>query len=393
MAFFGQPGYSVGPYSFPAQPGVFDRILQVANLGTNLLDIYQKFKDRSLKDIVAKIGIGREIYRDQPMPIDEDFGQAVEKTTGITLPRVTEQDRQQTLKQLSESGAGTVMSSQGSPMTDPNILQNKLPALGQYKPLPAPGVKNLEELIVRNLSGDQTSPAFDKLMEIYKTVKGKQQRPLYNPQTGEILDWQGNVIKQGKEPTTSFLGPNGEITTVPGNVKPNPFAVTEYKENLTRNRPTGVYQTDPRGFVFKVGDITGPNKFVNPGAGGGKIFISPDEAAANPNKQWPKNTTIIKQNDPLYNEALRRAGSIVDKDLNMKYSPAEEKNQKITEIAKDLYAKSKEAQQAGKTAPSQPQIKKPTKEEIMAYYNKGLAEGRDPELMKARLNELLKGAE
>src|SRR5574343_1653718 len=108
MAFFGQPGFSVGPYNYPAQPGVFDRILQVADLGTNLLGLYQKFKDRSLKDVVNKIAVGRELYGDQPLPIDEGLGQKIEKTTGFTLPRITEQDRQQNLAQLIGSGAGTV---------------------------------------------------------------------------------------------------------------------------------------------------------------------------------------------------------------------------------------------------------------------------------------------
>lgn len=369
--FFGQEGYSAGPYGRPYKPGIFDRIMQGVGAVTTIADTIQKFQDRAsekdikqIRGVASKLDLARAVHPDQAIPLDTGLAEKIGKLSG-------------------------------APLT-PN-------AEGKYE-LPAPGVKTLEEAYMKALQGKGQIP-LEQIQPLYEKIKGKQQRPVWAPGVG-LMDWQGN-IKQPAPPeeTTIYNQATGQTMKVPGkgsNIKithpwVNPLDVEEKRESNRRGRETTLIGVDPRGMPVPYGTTKGPTKIINQkgsGAEQGVTFITPEEAQSNPGKTWPKGTRIIRNDDPAWRGAVNQANHMISGDPNFWAMSPEDKAKSQAEIAKNIY---KESQAA---APSKPQGKTPapaatkpsyTAAQVEEEYQKGLKEGRDPAAMKAKHDQLLQG--
>jgi len=239
MAFFGQQGYSVGPFHYPAQPGTFDRILQIADVATNLWGLYQKHKDKKLSDVVKKLAVGRELYQDQPVPIDETLGKQIENVSGFQLPRVTEESNQQTLAELMKTGAANVTGYTN--LTDPTkqeALRSSLPAVGTYAPLPAKPPTTLEAFAVRGLAKGGGSAAEQKALELYRQAHGKTDPYALELFRQRLRENQLNTVYNLANGTISQVrGPNLKVVTP----WTDPKELAKFRSDLEAGQTKTVY--------------------------------------------------------------------------------------------------------------------------------------------------------
>ena len=382
--FWGAPAYHVGPYAVPARPGVLDHILQISEIGTNLFGLYQKYKDKSLKDVLGKVSAARGIYGDQPIPLDDKMGQQIEKATGFTLPRVTDKDRQQNLAQIISSGGATVP---GRELTDPGIAEAQAPQVGSYAPLPGEAPKTLEQAMLKNMQrSGQENP--ENLQKIWQARYAKQPHLYHQPGVG-MVDAGGNVISEEPEQTTTIYDQStGQTKQVAGkNVKVthpwvNPLDVVREREKGIQNRESTVLGDEegvPVPYKYK-----GPVKSM-PKAPQGVTFVTPEPGKTYPPGAKPMPTD---KGGMTKKDALRMAWDQMKINPEYKYLPPDQQTAKREEIANQIMA---EQGNGGKGAASPQGKPSYTAEQVEAEYQKGLKEGRDPAAMKAKRDQLLQG--
>ena len=354
--FFGQEGYSAGPYGRPYKPGIFDRIMQGVGAVTTIADTIQKFQDRAsekdikqIRGVASKLDLARAVHPDQAIPLDTGLAEKIGKLSG-------------------------------APLT-PN-------AEGKYE-LPAPGVKTLEEAYMKALQGKGQIP-LEQIQPLYEKIKGKQQRPVWAPGVG-LMDWQGN-IKQPAPPeeTTIYNTATGQTMKVPGkgsNIKithpwVNPLDVVKERERGIQNRESTVLGEEegvPVPYKYK-----GPVKSMSK-APQNVTFVNPE-----PGKMYPPGAKPMPTDKGGMTEdkAMKMAWDRMKINPEYKYMPADQQTAKQKEIANQIMAEGK----ANKGSAT-PQSTKPsyTAEQVEAEYQKGLKEGRDPAAMKAKRDQLLQG--
>ena len=383
-SFWGSPAYHVGPYGVPARPGVLDRVLQLTDIGTNLFGLYQQHKDKSLQDVVKKLGVGRALYGDQPMPVSDEMGGKIEKATGFSLPKVSEQDRQQNLQQIISSGKATVP---GRELTDPAIAEAQAPRVGSYAPLPGEAPKTLEAAMLKNLQRTgQATP--QNLQKMWMAQHGKQAHRYHVPGVG-LVDEGGNVIvDEPEQSTTLYDEATGQTKQVKGkNVKVthpwvSPLDVVREREKGIQNRESTVLGDEdgvPVPYKYK-----GPVKSM-PKAPQGVTFVTPE-----PGKTYPPGAKPMPTDKGGMTEdkAMKMAWDRMKINPEYKYMPADQQTAKQKEIANQIMA---EQGKGGKGAAPQPTKPSYTAEQVEAEYQKGLKEGRDPAAMKAKRDQLLQG--
>ncbi len=359
MPFFATGGGG-GPWSTPYQPGIIDRVAQIAdtlggivNLGMGLVNRYKQQKQQSA---LQPIKVARELYPDQPVPIDQAAGKRLESAfPGLKLPRTTTESNAMTMGGIWQGMAqsGTPKDAAGRMLTSPQdpkqILREQIqakalasmPEEGEYLPLPGARPKTLEEAVVRSLKPGEDPRA------IYQTIKGKQNR-LYRGPNNALYNIAGQQVVTGEEPTTTFLGPQGPYTVKGKNVKADPYALAATKEGYVRGRPTTIIDDETQ---LPTGTVTGKVHFQKGKKSGEVQMLTETQATdmAKAGKTVPKGTKIIK--DTEYNAARNEAVKRATTDLTtMGNSQAQEEQiNKLTKQILQERAKGKSARSGSGT--------------------------------------------
>lgn len=217
MSFWGEPAVYAGPYGRPAQPGIFDRVMQgvsavnsIAGVVKNFMDMPADYKRKQLSSIADQIGMSQKVSGDQPISM-EQYGPELEKL-GVTVPKNTDASR-------ATAAIGSIPDIAGKGVTSPNepAQQQRMVAQGQtiastagtYAPMPAARPKTLEEYALKNMT-----PADAKTYWLAKNQKNIPQFGVYDPVKGTMTstgNMRPTVVKPFETPEQKWTTKEKEI--------------------------------------------------------------------------------------------------------------------------------------------------------------------------------------
>jgi hypothetical protein len=335
--WFGDPGYSVGPFQQPARLGIIDRLLQGVNVAMKIGDFYQGMQTHSqaketgqLKNATATIDLQRSLNPDQPVSLEGGLGEKIEKATGTTLPRVTPEIQSGMAARLMPTPATAAPGAVTAP-TDPEQIarqtaQNKgiadLPAVGGYAPIQPQRPKTLEEMIIRQATssgGGMVGKSTQDLINLNTSLK----HPV-NPETVRHNQAVEGLTKEQRDIAREGL----KLRETPEQKLTRSLTVAREKENLATNSPRNQNIDEETGISM------GPGKYRKSTSDNTVPIITEAQAKdmADKGQKITKGTKIIKESDPDYKAARAEAVQFESRDLASGGRTPEQKMARIEDL-------------------------------------------------------------
>ena len=338
MSFFGEPGYSAGPFHYPARPGIFDRIMQglgaatgIANTVMGMVDLPEERRTKKLKGLMEQVGAAKAVAGDQPVNMDI-LGPKFE-AAGVPVPKVTPESQAGMALQIPPTAgeAGPVEGSRMTRLDSPELAQRQgmadaLPKVGGFMPMQPTRPKTLEEEIIRQGyqgGGMAGGKPMQELINLNTAIK----HPI-NPETARhnqrmegFAEKRANAVQTPQEKFDDWLTKHNITSATQKDL-------ARYHDELANNAPRNQNIDDETGISM------GPGKFRKPKGSDTVPIITEaqaNELAAKGGK-ITKGTKIIKENDPEYQKARSEAIQFESRDLASSGRTPEQKMARVEEL-------------------------------------------------------------